>query len=166
MQYLPSYSPDLSPLERGLAKIKAPLRIVAARTNDTLWDAVGIVTVRIYRYRGRWAARFCVRGRRSSAIAARSNPCQDELDRLLEANEAKPLREQLTLIRILETLREGGYAGGQDAVRIVQPEGSFLDADKGSLLRAERHRHLPDLQGAAVQNVLKQAEALLAEWAA
>ena len=106
------------------------------------------------------------RDRREEQSLPRSGPCQDELDRLLEANEAKPLRERLTLIRVFETLREGGYAGGQDAVRIAQPERSFLDPDKGPILRAERHRHLPDLQGAAVQNVLKQAEALLAEWAA
>jgi transposase len=40
-----------------------------------------------------------------------------ELDRLLASNEAKPARERLTLIRIFETLRDLGYAGGYDAVR-------------------------------------------------
>ena len=40
-----------------------------------------------------------------------------ELDRLLAANAAKPAREQLTLIRIFEELRGGGYDGGYDAVR-------------------------------------------------
>src|SRR6476620_8305464 len=35
--------------------------------------------------------------------------CQDSLDRLLEANEAKPVRERLTLIRIFEELRGLGY---------------------------------------------------------
>jgi transposase len=44
-------------------------------------------------------------------------PWKDELDRLLEANEAKPARERLTLIRIFESVRDLGYAGGYDAVR-------------------------------------------------
>jgi transposase len=41
----------------------------------------------------------------------------DELDRLLTANEDKPPRERLTLIRIFEELRGRGYEGGYDAVR-------------------------------------------------
>src|SRR5205809_7190074 len=40
-----------------------------------------------------------------------------ELDELLTSNAAKPAREQLTLIRIFEQLRERGYEGGYDAVR-------------------------------------------------
>jgi transposase len=40
-----------------------------------------------------------------------------DLDRLLAANEAKPARERLTLIRLFEELRALGYAGGYDAVR-------------------------------------------------
>src|SRR3974377_1209641 len=40
-----------------------------------------------------------------------------ELDALLEANAAKPAREQLTLIRIFEEFRERGYDGGYDALR-------------------------------------------------
>src|SRR6187397_243911 len=40
-----------------------------------------------------------------------------ELDGLLAANAAKAAREQLTLIRIFEELRERGYDGGYDAVR-------------------------------------------------
>jgi len=40
-----------------------------------------------------------------------------ELDRLLAANEAKPVRERLTLIRVFEALRALGYEGGYDAVR-------------------------------------------------
>ena len=44
-------------------------------------------------------------------------PWQAELDQLLEANEAKPRRERLTLIRVFEALRGLGYAGGYDTVR-------------------------------------------------
>jgi transposase len=40
-----------------------------------------------------------------------------ELDRLLTANEARSVRERLTLIRLFEELRGLGYAGGYDAVR-------------------------------------------------
>ena len=44
-------------------------------------------------------------------------PWQGDLDRLLMANEGKPARERLTLIRIFEALRGLGYEGGYDAVR-------------------------------------------------
>ena len=44
-------------------------------------------------------------------------PWQAELDRLLAENAARSAREQLTLIRLFETLRELGYSGGYDAVR-------------------------------------------------
>jgi transposase len=40
-----------------------------------------------------------------------------ELDELLTSNAAKAIREQLTLIRIFEQLRERGYEGGYDALR-------------------------------------------------
>ena len=40
-----------------------------------------------------------------------------ELETLLATNAAKPAREQLTLIRIFEELRDRGYDGGYDAVR-------------------------------------------------
>ena len=42
---------------------------------------------------------------------------RDVLDELLAANQAKPKREQLTLIRLFEQLRGRGYEGGYDAVR-------------------------------------------------
>ena len=41
----------------------------------------------------------------------------EELEQLLSANEAKPSRERLTLIRVFEQLRGRGYEGGYDAVR-------------------------------------------------
>src|SRR5204862_6663386 len=41
----------------------------------------------------------------------------EDLDELLAGNAAKPAREQLTLIRVFEELRERGYDGGYDAVR-------------------------------------------------
>jgi transposase len=42
---------------------------------------------------------------------------REQLDELLAANEAKPARERLTLVRIFETLRDLGFDGGYDAVR-------------------------------------------------
>src|ERR1700751_4127735 len=42
---------------------------------------------------------------------------QSELDDLLTANETKPGRERLTLVRLFETLRDRGYEGGYDTVR-------------------------------------------------
>jgi transposase len=47
----------------------------------------------------------------------RIDPWRDRLDGLLLANEGKPARERLTLIRIFEELRGLGYQGSYDAVR-------------------------------------------------
>ena len=47
----------------------------------------------------------------------RIDPCRDQLDGLLLANEGKASRERLTLIRIFEELRALGYEGSYDAVR-------------------------------------------------
>ena len=47
----------------------------------------------------------------------RLGPWREELDRLLAANEGRPGRERLTLIRVFEELRGLGYEGGYDAVR-------------------------------------------------
>ena len=44
-------------------------------------------------------------------------PWRNELGRLLLANEGKPAREKLTLIRIYEELCTLGYDGSYDAVR-------------------------------------------------
>jgi hypothetical protein len=47
----------------------------------------------------------------------RIDPSRDQFDGLLPANEGKPARERLTLIRIFEELRALGYEGSYDAVR-------------------------------------------------
>jgi transposase len=39
--YLPPYSPDLNPIEKAFAKLKALLRKLAARTLARLWDGLG-----------------------------------------------------------------------------------------------------------------------------
>lgn len=44
-------------------------------------------------------------------------PWLGRLDGMLVANETKPSRERLTLIRMFEDLRDEGYEGGYDAVR-------------------------------------------------
>jgi transposase len=41
--FLPSYSPDLNPIEMAFAKLKALIRKAAARSYDALWQAVGTV---------------------------------------------------------------------------------------------------------------------------
>jgi transposase len=41
--YLPPYSPDLNPIEMAFAKLKTLLRKAAARTTDSLRDAIGQV---------------------------------------------------------------------------------------------------------------------------
>jgi len=47
--YLPAYSPDLNPIEKAFAKLKALLRKAAARTKETLWKAVGEIIALISR---------------------------------------------------------------------------------------------------------------------
>jgi transposase len=39
--HLPPHSPDLNPIENAVAKLKAFLRKAAARSIDSLWNAVG-----------------------------------------------------------------------------------------------------------------------------
>jgi hypothetical protein len=46
----------------------------------------------------------------------------DQLDALLLANEEKPARERLTLIRIFEELRALGYEGSYDAISSIRQE--------------------------------------------
>ena len=39
--FIPSYSPNLNPIELAFAKLKALLRAKAIRTADALWKALG-----------------------------------------------------------------------------------------------------------------------------
>jgi transposase len=39
--YLPSYSPNLDPIEQALAKLKALRRAKALRIVEALWEALG-----------------------------------------------------------------------------------------------------------------------------
>jgi transposase len=39
--YLPSYSPDLNPIEQAFAKLKALLRAKASRSVEALWNTLG-----------------------------------------------------------------------------------------------------------------------------
>jgi transposase len=41
IRYLPAYSPDLNPIEKLFAKLKALLRKAAKRTVDALWHHIG-----------------------------------------------------------------------------------------------------------------------------
>lgn len=43
---LPPYSPDLNPIEKLFAKLKALLRKAATRTSITLWEEIGRLLVR------------------------------------------------------------------------------------------------------------------------
>jgi transposase len=47
LRYLPPYSPDFNPIEPMWSKVKGCLRSLAARTVETLHDAVGIALSRI-----------------------------------------------------------------------------------------------------------------------
>jgi transposase len=40
--FLPSYSPDFTPIEQAFSKIKASLRRLGARTKETLWEAMRV----------------------------------------------------------------------------------------------------------------------------
>ena len=39
--YLPTYSPDLNPIENAFAKLKAGLRRAQERSTEALWDRIG-----------------------------------------------------------------------------------------------------------------------------
>lgn len=41
--YLPTYSPDLNPIENAFAKLKAGLRRAAERSTDALWNRIGSI---------------------------------------------------------------------------------------------------------------------------
>ena len=57
------------------------------------------------------------RSERSVQPMPKIGPLRERLDELLLANERKPRRERLTLVRLFEELRGFGYEGGYDAVR-------------------------------------------------
>ena len=62
---------------------------------------------------------------------------REALDKLLSSNEAKSSRERLTLIRVFETLRGLGYAGGYDTVRrYARVMGPQPCGDIGGCIRA------------------------------
>ena len=58
-RYLPSYSPDLSPLEPAWAQVKAELRRVAARDEDALHQALGPALDRVSAANARAYFRHC-----------------------------------------------------------------------------------------------------------
>jgi transposase len=41
LRFLPPYSPDFNPIEQAFSKLKGYLRRVEARTQSSLWDAIG-----------------------------------------------------------------------------------------------------------------------------
>src|SRR5258708_6864532 len=38
--FLPTYSPDFSPIEEAFSKLKTALRRIGARTQEALWEAI------------------------------------------------------------------------------------------------------------------------------
>ena len=62
-RYLPSYSPDLSPIEPAWAQVKAELRRVAARTPEELHWALGPALDRVSAENARAYFRHCGYGR-------------------------------------------------------------------------------------------------------
>jgi transposase len=58
-RYLPSYSPDLSPIEPAWAQVKAELRRVAARDQDALQRALGPALDRVSAENARAYFRHC-----------------------------------------------------------------------------------------------------------
>jgi len=58
-RYLPSYSPDLSPIEPAWAQVKAELRRVAARDEDALHQALGPALDRVSAANSRAYFRHC-----------------------------------------------------------------------------------------------------------
>ena len=45
--FLPSYSPDFTPIEQAFSKIKAVLRRLGARTTEALWEAMRVAVAAI-----------------------------------------------------------------------------------------------------------------------
>ena len=53
-----------------------------------------------------------------------------QLEQLLAANADKPARERLTLMRVFESLRDLGFDGGYDAVRLLTPRAGAKRAER------------------------------------
>ena len=62
-RYLPSYSPDLNPIEPAWAQVKTELRRVAARTPDALHQALGSALDRVSADNAKAYFRHCGYGR-------------------------------------------------------------------------------------------------------
>ena len=59
VRYLPPYSPDLNPIEMVFAKLKGLLRSTQARTQETLWSAIGSLLERFTAQECRDYIRHC-----------------------------------------------------------------------------------------------------------
>ena len=68
--FLPSYSPDLNPIEEAFSKIKQLVRKEGARVREVLVEAIGRALWRLSRPKMRWA------GSLTLAIGHRINPCE------------------------------------------------------------------------------------------
>ena len=72
----------------------------------------------------------------------RIGPWQDTLDRMLMSNEAKAVRERLTLIRVFEALRGLGYEGGYELCGGMRGPGSAT---------AQRRQSVPSFRSALLR---------------
>ena len=59
LMFLPPYSPDLNPIEMVFAKLKGLLRSTQARTQETLWSAIGSLLERFTAQECRDYIRHC-----------------------------------------------------------------------------------------------------------
>ena len=96
--YLPSYSPDLNPIEEALSKIKHILRTMSARTKDALIEAMGLALGAVSAQDARGFFASCgYRPRRSSFEKRCETPLSDFLDSFgrFILGSSSPLRRPL-----------------------------------------------------------------------